>query len=285
MLELLGVADELPDEDFYACPCCLVAYPRAAVEVGLLTIEDVPPKSVGGRPLLLTCKSCNNTAGSDFDSHAATRADSDAFMRGQVTGRELSATVYIDGIPLRGVAQRTESGVQIFGVPKKNDPKVEAAHFEALNAYADSGDDQPNFSFTVHTRFDEVRARVSWIRAAYLAAFAALGWGYILREVMDPFRDQLKQPDVNILQTYFLRSPGASPDERRIILVERPRELRCVAVVLGEHTIFLPGLFEPLPYDELVEALARRRQSGDRLSIQLDGKAVPWPTRATYFMD
>ncbi|MFF1319830.1 hypothetical protein ACFVZZ_10440 [Streptomyces chartreusis] len=285
VLERLPLDGELPDEEFYACPCCLVAYPRAAVAAGLLTIEDVPPKSVGGRPLLLTCKRCNNTAGSDFDSHAAIRAESDAFVRGQVTGRALSATAHVDGIPLRGTAQWTEGGVQLFGVPKRNDPKVQAAHFEALDAYVESRDPAPNFSFTVHTRFDEARARVSWIRAAYLAAFAALGWVYILREVMDPFRDQLKQPDVNILQTYLLRTPDASPDERRILLVERPDELRCVAVVLGEHTIFLPSLFESRPYEELVEVLASRRESDDRLSIHLDGKAVPWPTRAMYFMD
>ncbi|MFC8436010.1 hypothetical protein [Streptomyces sp. NPDC057253] len=285
VLERLGLGAELPDEEFYACPCCLVAYPRAAVTAGLLTIEDVPPKSLGGRPLLLTCKRCNNTAGSDFDSHAAIRASSDAFMRRQVTGRALPATAYVDGIPLRGAAQWTESGVQLFGVPEKNDPKVQAAHFEALDAYAERGDRDPDFSFTVHTRFDESRARVSWIRAAYLASFAALGWSYILREVMDPFRNQLQQPGVSILKTYLLRTPDVAAEERRIMLVERPAELRCVAVILGEHTIFLPSLFEPLPYEKLVEALAMLRKSDDQLSIRLDGKAVPWPTRAMYFMD
>ncbi|WP_220292424.1 HNH endonuclease [Streptomyces sp. MBT84] len=286
VLDRLGLDDALPaGQDFYACPCCLVAYPREAVSGGLLTIEDVPPRSVGGRPLLLTCKRCNNTAGSDFDSHAATRANAEDFMRGRITGHTLPMTSHVDGIPLRGTAQWTDSGLQFVGVPKRNDPKVQAAHLVALDAYVESGDSRPNHSFTVHTRFDEARARISWIRAAYLAAFAALGWSYIFRGVMDPYRKQLQQPDVSVVPTYIFRDPNASVAVRRVLLVDRPDELRCVAVVMGEHTVFLPSLFRPRPCDELVEAFASRRAAGDRLSVTLDGKEVPWPRWATYFMD
>src|SRR5262249_7665240 len=147
---------------------------------------------------------CNDTAGSDFDSHAATRADADEFVRGAI-GRPLPMTSYVDGIPLRGTAQWTDSGIQLFGVPEQNYQKVQAAHFEALKAYVESGNSRPNYSFTVDTRFDETRARISWIRAAYLAAFAALGWGYIFRGVMDPYRNQLQWPESEILPTYILR--------------------------------------------------------------------------------
>ena len=76
---------------------------------------------------------------------------------------------------------------------------MQAALFQALDAYVESGNPNPNVSFTIHTRFDEARARLSWIRSAYLAAFAALGWSYIFRKVMDPFRNQLKQPDAQII--------------------------------------------------------------------------------------
>ncbi|MFJ2256866.1 hypothetical protein ACIOKD_00750 [Streptomyces sp. NPDC087844] len=286
VLGRLGLDDVLPaGQNFYACPCCLMAYPREAVQADLLTVEDVPPKSVGGRPLLLTCKQCNNTAGSVFDSHAATRAETEDFMRGRITGRPLPMTSHVDGIPLRGTARWTDSGVQIFGIPKQNDPKVQAAHFEALDAYVESGNPQPNHSFTIHTRFDETRARISWIRAAYLAAFAALGWSYIFRGVMDPYRKQLQQPDVSVVPTHILRDPNASPERRRLLLVDRPDELRSVAVVMGEHTVFLPSLFRPMACDELVEAFVSRRASDERLSVNLDGKEVLWPRWATYFLD
>jgi hypothetical protein len=194
-------------------------------------------------------------------------------------------TSYVDGIPLRGTAQWTDDGIQLFGVPKQNDPRVQAAHFEALGAYVESGSPKPKHSFTIHTRFDEAGARISWIRAAYLAAFAALGWSCIFRRVMDPYRSQLKYPDAMTLPTYIFRDHSAPPEVRRVLLVDRPEELRCVAVMLGEHMVFLPGLFRPMTCEELAEAFASKREEGDRLTASLGGKEVPWPRWPTYFLD
>ncbi|WFE19520.1 HNH endonuclease [Solwaraspora sp. WMMD937] len=286
VLDRLSHGDKLPvGEDYYACPCCLTAYSREAIAAGVLTVEHVPPQGLGGRGLLLTCSKCNNSSGTHFDSHAIRRADAEDFMRGKVTGRTLPATFRIDGIPLRGTAQWTEEGIQIFGVPKRNDRRVQDAHFAALDAYAESGNTSPNASFTVHARFDEARARLSWIRAAYLAAFAAIGYVYIWREVMYPVREQLKNPDARILPTYMFRRPEAAPDERRILLVDEPDELRCVAVSMGEHTVFLPGLWRTQTWDQLGEAFGRHRTEGDRLSLNLNGKEMPWPRWPTYFLD
>ncbi|WP_198168229.1 HNH endonuclease [Herbidospora yilanensis] len=282
----LGMGDVLPaNEEFYACPSCLMAYNRAAVIAGVLTEEHVPPKALGGRSMLLTCTQCNSISGSSFDAHAANRLDAEEFMRGTANGRVLPATFHVDGIPLRGTAQWTVDGLQLFGVPRQNDPRVQAAHLQALNAYVDSGHPNPPISFTVHTRFDEARARLSWIRAAYLAAFTALGWSYILREVMEPFRDQLRQPDAKIIPTYMLRSSSDATAERRILLVEHPDELRCVAVIFGELSVFLPGIFRPLNCEQLADAFGRCRDANDQLQVSLQGKEMPWPQWPTYFLD
>ncbi|WP_433051172.1 hypothetical protein [Dactylosporangium sp. CS-033363] len=283
----LGIGDWLPiHEEYYACPCCLMAYNRAAVFAGVLTEEHVPAAVVGGRGLLLTCKNCNSNAGRDFDAHAGTRLQADDFARGKVTDRTLPATSYVDGIPLRGTVRMTRDGIQMFGVPKQNDPKTMAAHFAALDAYAQSGI-TPNHSFTVHTRYDEKRARYSWIRSAYLAAFAALGWSYIFQDVMEPYREQLKQPDTQLVPTYIGNDRSASSSLRRILLVTEPDDLRCVAVNLGTHTIFLPGIppWRPQTCDELVQAFSRYRGDDERLNGEISGKEVSWPRWPTYLLD
>jgi hypothetical protein len=59
----------------YACPICLRISPSDAT----LTVEDVPPKSVGGRPLILTCKSCNDAAGATLDWHWSNFSDAEGF--------------------------------------------------------------------------------------------------------------------------------------------------------------------------------------------------------------
>jgi hypothetical protein len=286
VLGRLGLADSMrADVEYYACPCCLTGYSREAVAANILTEEHVPPEGLGGRGMLLTCATCNHNSGRYFDAHARTRADAEDFVRGKVTGRQVPATSHADGIPLRGVAQRTEDGIQMFGVPKRNDPRVQAAHFKALDAYVDSGDPNPNHSFTIHTRYEEARARLSWIRSAYLAAFAAFGWSYIFRSVMDPLREQLQKPDERIVPTYILRDTTTPPDMRRILLVDDPDELRCVAVVTGEHTVFLPGLFRTQTFEEITSALASLRAEAGTVSVNFNGKELPWPARPTYFLD
>jgi hypothetical protein len=77
--------------------------------------------------MLLTCVECNSGSGTNFDAHAAQKAIADAFVRGTVT-RKVPATSYIDGIPLRGTAQSKENGISLVGIPRQNDPKVEAAY-------------------------------------------------------------------------------------------------------------------------------------------------------------
>jgi hypothetical protein len=170
-------------------------------------------------------------------------------------------------------------------VSKQNDPKVLAAYGEALNANVVSGNPQPNFSFTVHTYFDESRAKISWIRSGYLAAFAAIGYGYTVRDVLAPVRQQLQCPDGEILPVCSIRDPDASPAQRRVLVVNDPPELDCVAVVMGERMIFLPGIFDPKTFGDLAERLSRRTDTEGRLTVRFSGKEIPWPSRATYFLD
>src|SRR5688572_916542 len=75
----------------YVCPLCVSTdaagvqtfrvFPRAAVVERTLTAEHVPPKSFGGKELVLTCAPCNHIAGAHLDSHARKRENPiDAFL-------------------------------------------------------------------------------------------------------------------------------------------------------------------------------------------------------------
>lgn len=57
--------------DFYICPLCFESFTKQHLNQSTqnpLTIEDIPPKRLNGKPLLLTCKKCNNVNGSVYDS-------------------------------------------------------------------------------------------------------------------------------------------------------------------------------------------------------------------------
>jgi len=56
------------DSSLYYCPICGDGYPElSAISGEELTLEDVPPKSIGGKPILLTCRRCNSSAGHTMD--------------------------------------------------------------------------------------------------------------------------------------------------------------------------------------------------------------------------
>ncbi len=266
-LERAGRADELPTpSQWYACPCCLGLYATNAVASRVLTIEDVPPKALGGRPMLLTCKWCNNTAGSELDAHAAVQTLGDSLARGIDTEQWVKATSHANGIPLRGKARV-------------------AAEFEAAVSAYGSSNPGPGLSVTVHTSFDDARARLSLIRAAYLAAFAGLGWTYILRPALSPVREQSRAPDVQIIKPYLFRDPSTPSTRRGILVVSDPPELAAVAVTIGEFTVFLPGLSQDGGWEEVARSYARRADSDGRLGVRLHGKAIPWPNSPAYFLD
>lgn len=283
-LERSGRRGDLPVVgDWYACPCCLKLYAPETVLSRMLTIEDVPPKAVGGRPMLLTCKQCNNTAGSELDAHAAMQSVGDSLARGTDTERWLAATSRVSGILLRGKARMADGSLLFVGVPQQNPPTVAAA-FEAALFRSGSSSLGAGLSLTVHTSFNDARARLSIIRAAYLAAFAGLGWTYILQPTLSPVRRQIRAPDAQIIKPYLFRDPDAPSTKRGILVVSDPPELAAVVVTLGEFTVFLPGLGRG-GWEEVAQSYVQRADSDGRLGVRLDGKAVPWPTSPAYFLD
>jgi hypothetical protein len=95
-LVAIGRPDALPPTgEHYLCPCCMRMYGREALSDGTLTIEDVPPKSVGGRWLVLTCMQCNSTAGTRLDEQARLREEQLDFLAGRVPERALAAEIMV----------------------------------------------------------------------------------------------------------------------------------------------------------------------------------------------
>lgn len=286
VLEKVGARDLLPPGDYYACPCCLWIFPRQAVTAKALTVEDVPPKSLGGRGLLLTCNICNSDSGAQFDSHAEREAAFAKFFAGHEGGRPLPVTISGDEVLARGTAQRTENGLVLIPQSKQNHPQVmETLRLQTREAATGRKNPSLSFSFTVAQGFNPRRAKISWVRSAYLVAFAVFGWRYILRPELDPVRAQLADANAEILPTLGRYDPAAAADRREIRLVETPEDLRSILVMLGRYAVFLPGLEKALSCDELAQALENEANSGNGVRIRLTGKEMPWPKYPRYLWD
>jgi hypothetical protein len=250
-----------------------------------LTREDAPPKSLGGKPLALTCRWCNHGSGRNFDAEPGKQerlrqfiaGEGDQAMRGSFTIG--NATNHGD-IHFAGT-----TGIFLVGVPETNNPADVERFEKAMNAAASGGSE---FSLKIRTkdRFSSERARVSWVRSAYLVAFAAFGWRYILQTSLNPLRAQFQDPTNITLPEMSLYDPDADPSRRELMVVEKPVSCQSVVVRIGQHSVFLPAIDSTRSLADLVEALhSYKPPSEGPTRFSMFGTWVPWPVKPQYVFD
>lgn len=61
------------DNKIYICPICMQYFYQDSLTNKTLSLEHVPPRSIGGKEITLTCTKCNTTAGHNIDSEADCR--------------------------------------------------------------------------------------------------------------------------------------------------------------------------------------------------------------------
>lgn len=270
--EALG--KHIAEEPGYGCPLCL----RAAPVVEAFTVEDVPPVSVGGCPLVLTCRECNSRAGHDLDAHVARGQLIRSFARGEKIRPTKDFKLRIDDASVPISLAATEGGVSLIGHERAGSPASRAAithHFE--DAVATSRTDwELHLDFP---SFSQRKERLGWLRAGYLAAFAKLGYAYILRPEVRPVIEQLQDVESDRLSDYIVWNVGTASPERRMVLVEQPAELQSIAVTMGQATVFLPSLD---PGTDIYSQLPLMREQGE---LQVSGKEMPWPREPEFALD
>jgi hypothetical protein len=291
-LPAIGRPDALPPTgEFYACPCCLWAYGRDALDARFLTEEHVPPEKLGGRKLLLTCKTCNNTAGTGLDRPAADREALHDFLAGRAPDRALDLEFTVGDSTINGDIRHADDALLLSVVPKNNNPKHLEELTRTLDAWAAGEVANARGVYRLTKRVAVMRARLSWVRAAYLAAFAAFGWQYVFQPYLNPLRAQLADPAASLLPPLALFEPDASPERRQLLIVQEPHELRSLAVVLDRYTVFLPSPEDPQPFEALSTALAQFPVAPTsppqlaRKKISWAGKQIPWPAEPLYILD
>jgi hypothetical protein len=129
-------------------------------------------------------------------------------------------------------------------------------------------------------RFDGAVANLAYIRAAYLVGFAIFGWPYVINPIMDELREQFRNPDHQMVPVFVNIDANEPDDARQILLAEKPSELACLAVTMGPWTILLPCPYRFISLAALAESFDRYKVAGQR--PMLNGKLIPWPTRAEY---
>ena len=186
--------------DAYICPLCLHTY---AIGNNELTLEHVPPESVGGKPILITCKACNNNCGADIDVCLMNEIEIVHNLNHLDTIPQKTKLAF-NGVEIN--AQTTFSkteGFKFIISPDNNNP----IEFEGFMTEAKNAKDGYEIKFAANItnrKRDYNLANVALLKSAYLMAFHELGYMYVLNANTNIVREQIQNPKKNVIGNAFI---------------------------------------------------------------------------------
>lgn len=197
---------DFPVRGYYVCPLCMKTFnlQELSEKTGeVLTLEDVPPKSLGGNPILVTCKKCNSTCGHDIDNWLLNELE---LQYGDKNQRFENTDALLDshGKKLHTKLRIDKDKTICFDIRSKTNPPNAVDEF--VNSVERDGN---NYSIQVKLHVKKEKrnvqaARIAVLKSAYLYAFRKLGYYYILNESLTPIRDQILHPEKDILHNTFI---------------------------------------------------------------------------------
>lgn len=208
-LKLLVDNGLLPDitpkfERTYICPICLAHFSVEALDQTIknpLTLEDAPPKSLGGKANSLTCKSCNNHCGQTIDYHLTERMrelDRSQFL----PKTEFNAKFEHNGTTVQGTIRIEEDG-KITAIHKNKTNHPTKLQTFIKNVLPDR---IINLTF-LKTPVDSFKLQLALLKAGFLMTFSKYGYSFILNPTYDRIRQQLLNPEEKIYPTEFWFQP------------------------------------------------------------------------------
>lgn len=252
----------------YICPVCLEMFDELSLQStskNPLTIEHVPPESLGGKSRILTCKECNSKSGHQLDSHlvkSLLETDFHSFLPNSMT----KAVFELNGNKINGTVDISDKGVWNLRMsPKHSNPSeasqfvndftlkstIENSFFE--QEYFGPQIKSPNFTLKPRDTAEIRRAEVALLRIAYLYLYSVFGNAVLLNATLGKIRKQILNPAEDILKAPYWIKYEFSDEWDGINMVREPKELRCFLIIFKLKTksgvrkfnIALPGLSEP----------------------------------------
>jgi hypothetical protein len=181
-------------------------FPRDALAKGILTVEHAPPEWMRGRPIALTCIACNNSAGRRLEPAMPGLDTAIDFVRSTMDKPVDAAFVGPCGRANVSVQAR-DGTFAVFGLSRSNHPDAHQGYEASLKQIA--SEPGTRFNITLRHGFRHNEAKVGWLKSAYIVAFAALGYGYVLTKQLQPIREQIAAPDQDLLNGFWANQPKA----------------------------------------------------------------------------
>jgi len=243
----------VPDfDEGFICPICFKLFSREALSTKYadhLSLEDVPPRSLGGRARTLTCKVCNNWAGSQLENHLSKKLRMDAFLGGTPGVEMETRFIPSPSVDLTATAQLTgDKVIEVICDPARSDPKA----LDELYALESEGG-MSTITLRFQPGYKINRPQVALIRIAYLLAFSQFGYGFLMNPNLMPVRNQIQNSKERLLPSWGLLRADFPDSMVGISVIDSPEAFRSFLVVFDlkadaihtRHGVVLPGPTEP----------------------------------------
>jgi hypothetical protein len=269
----------LKSDDTYICPICLNQFSKSNLKIdsdNMLTLEDSPPDSLGGKKVALTCKACNSMCGHNLDFHlqeGILELDSKEFLPNSTQ----KANITIDGVTVTGELKVTEDSIEVFVSEKNNNPVLTKEHIK--KAIPDNeASVKPKPSRVVPLKFE-----VALLKSAYILAFAKFGYNLFLNQCYDIVREQIKNPNKQIYPKGFWMALPFNEELEGVhfILNEGFQSILVILPIKTKSSTRRFGVVLPLPNVPIVDVVAEFKKQEVGFSLTLDpmgGKEIDYLT-------
>ncbi len=254
----------------YYCPICEEPFGQAALQSNDLTLEHVPPKSLGGRPIALTCRNCNSQRGHRLDAAVRDRTtlfdlnEALATGKGHARGR---ARLQFKGRRVNVTYELRDRELTIVPPPGINSPEERREFLEHFQVKI-----HESIQFTPRIRFHPRRSKVGDLRTGYLAAFAKFGYSYAFNRCLSLVRQQISEPDRKVYPEWWILPDRQAVDAPLLVMLDQP--VAALAVHLRTAIVLLPW---PGDCQQFLQALAAGRLAGGDNRISMHGRPIEWP--------
>lgn len=271
----------------YICPLCCRGFSEDDLDQtkdNPLTVEDVPPKALKGKPITITCKECNSKAGILLDSELKGLIE---HLNFQKPNTKANMEIDIKGVKLNAIMSFDENGKSSMVISKEfNNPQnwdklaldlIDGEiKEESPNSITVKGDEKNEFSFKVKAKkTHRKKSLLSILRAGYLYAYTKFGAEFLaLNPSLSIIRKQIDNPDEEIISNFGIMSFSLTEESVGVNWIPSMNCFLSVFKLELDTNVYYTGVVLPGPFQDSLkhfENLEEYRKQNEFLN----GKKLP----------
>jgi len=221
------------------CPLCLEVFLENDLltsDKNHLTLEHNPPKSLGGKDNILTCKECNNKSGHKTDIELLTYLLEQEFKSFSPNSKHRTKLSNKEGSKVTADLSFDGDGKLTINLQSKySNPKdyksflnsEERSFFPIEGEFGTFATKKLQFNMKIPDKGNMKLASIALLKIGYLLGFEKYGHIFLFNQNFDKIREQILNPEKNIITEPFWINFEFPKMYIGVNTINKPSELIC----------------------------------------------------------